>query len=592
VSTNQAQTPSARAPGGNRWGRVLIVGAVLVGVGAYGLVTWLAEARTESKSVALFAVRRGPLVISVTESGTIKSREKVVLKSEVAGRTTILTLIPEGTHVKKGTLLVELDGSKLVDDRTKQQIVVLNAEASYIRARENLAVTTSQGESDVAKAALEYKFAKLDQKKYLEGEYPQDLQEADSEITLAKEELQRADEKLQWSQRLAKDGYLSQIEVKGDALTAKRAQLNLKLAQGKKWLLQSFTHQRNVQQHESDVDQTAKALDRVNRRAAADVIQAKAELKAKESEFKRQQAQLEKVNKQITKCRIVAPVDGMVVYATTGKGHWRGNVEPLDEGQDVRERQELIHLPTTSGMMAEVKVHESSLTKVRRGLPVRVTIDALPGRAFTGRVRKIGLLPDAQMAFLNPDLKVYSTQIDIEGDSAELRPGMTCRAEIIVDEYDDTLYVPVQSVLRVGGHSTAYVLGPDGPIARPIKVGLDNNRVIRVIEGLAEGEKVLVAPPLAPSEALESAPSPSAAGKPKPKTKAAPPGAAASQPAKAKPKPIDMSKLKNMSPEERRKWMQSLTPEQRQQLMKRFGGRGGRPGRGRRPGPPDGTNPR
>src|SRR5690606_6599344 len=75
-------------------------------------------------STATYQVQTAPLTISIVESGTIKSREQVVVKNEVEGRVTILSLIPEGTQVKKGQLLIELDASKLVDQQVDQQIQV------------------------------------------------------------------------------------------------------------------------------------------------------------------------------------------------------------------------------------------------------------------------------------------------------------------------------------------------------------------------------------------------------------------------------------------------------------------------------------
>ena len=113
-----------------------------------------------------FAVKRGPLRISVTESGTIQAREQIILKCEVEGRTTILSLVEEGTRVKKGDLLVELDASTLLDAKIDQQIRVQNTEAAFIGARENLAVVENQAKSDVDKAELALDFAKQDLKKY------------------------------------------------------------------------------------------------------------------------------------------------------------------------------------------------------------------------------------------------------------------------------------------------------------------------------------------------------------------------------------------------------------------------------------------
>ena len=156
-------------------------------------------------------------------------------------------------------------------------------------------------------------------------------------------------------------------------------------------------------------------------------------------------------------------------------------------------------------MKAEVKVHEASLEKVSIGLPVRVTVDALPGRIFTGSVAKIAPLPDAQMVWMNPDLKVYNTEIYLEGEGGYLRTGMSCRAEIIIAEYSDATYVPVQAVLRVGGEPTVYVWNGRSFEPHRVEVGLDNNRMVRIIGGLEAGEKVLLTPPLASAAVGEAA---------------------------------------------------------------------------------------
>jgi len=490
---------SSHTMGLRRWGIALTVPAVvLVTVG----VIVLAPARRGTVSAddqLIFKAKRGPLTISVTESGTIMAREQEILKSEVEGQTTIIYLIPEGKLVKAGELLVELDASELQDDRVEQQIQVQNADAAFIRAREDLAVAESQAASDKLKAELDFQFAKEDVKQYLDGEYPKLLMEADSNITLAKEELERATDKLKWSETLFKEKYISQTELESDRLTKNRAQLSWELAVASRDLLKDFTYHRTLAQLESDVKQTEMALDRVRRKALADIEQAKAEFKAKDLEFTQQKDKLKKNEEQITKTKITAPIEGMVIYATSAKGSWRGNQEPLDEGEVVREREELIYLPTADAKMAEVKVHESNLDKVELGLRVRVTVDAVPGQVFTGQVATIAPLPDAQSLWLNPDLKIYRTQVHLDGSSEGLRTGMTCRVEIIVEQYDDVVYVPVQAVLRVGNQPTVYVQKDGQSQARPVELGLDNNRMVRIVSGLEPGEAVLLKPPLAPA---------------------------------------------------------------------------------------------
>jgi len=243
------------------------------------------------------------------------------------------------------------------------------------------------------------------------------------------------------------------------------------------------------------------ALERTERKAKADVMQAEVDLEAKELEYKRQQDKFKKLEDQIAKAKVYAPVDGMVIYATSarrggGPGGFGDSREPLQEGVQVFERQELIYLPTAESAMAEVPIHESSLEKVREGLPAIITVDALPGKKFLGRVARIAPLPDARAMWASPDLKIYPTQIYLEDNDSALRTGMSCKAEIIVEQYEDAVYVPIQAVLRVAGEPTVYVLTEKDFQPRTVEIGLDNNRMVCIVSGLNEGEVVLLTPPL------------------------------------------------------------------------------------------------
>jgi len=73
---------------------------------------------------------------------------------------------------------------------------------------------------------------------------------------------------------------------------------------------------------------------------------------------------------------------------------------------------------------------------------------------------------------------------------------MSCKVEIIVAQYEDEVYVPVQSILRVGTKHVVYVTKGGAIEERNVEIGLDNNRMARIISGLNEEELVLLTPPL------------------------------------------------------------------------------------------------
>lgn len=479
--------------------KTLILGGLGAGVAvlAVFVVGGLTRAGSDPASrVPTYEVKRSDLTISVTEGGTIKSLDQRTVKSEVEGQTTIIWLVEEGKRVEQGELLIELDASALVDRRVDQQINVQNAEASFIRAREQLEVVRSQNRSDVLAAELDERFAREDLIKYLEGEYPSQLMEAQAAVTLAEEELRRAADKFEWSTRLFEEKYVSETEFRADELAHKRAELEVTLAKEALKLLEEYTHTRRVTELDAAIEQTKMALDRVQRKAASDLVQADADLKAKEAEYGQQRDKLAKIDDQISKTKIKAPVAGMVVYATSAEMRWRGDSQPLQEGTQVREREDLIFLPTADSMMVEMKVHESSLGKIVPGQRAEVRVDAVPDRVYQGRVARIAPLPDATSVWLNPDLKVFSTQIVIDGSHPELRTGMSCKAEVFVDHYDDALAVPMQCVVREGGVPKVYVIEGGQSVVRTVEIGLDNNSLVHVLAGLEPGERVSMVPPL------------------------------------------------------------------------------------------------
>jgi HlyD family secretion protein len=480
-----------------------VIGAAVLIVAIGLVIVWLKVVRggeDPANSVATFVAKRGPLTISVLEAGALKAKDPEIIRNSLEGRATIISIIPEGTRVNKGDKLVELDVSTLTDNRVDQVIKVNNAEAAWIDANETRIITISQGQSDVELAQLKWDFAQLDLDKYTGdgGQYATDLAKAQGDIKLCEQEQKKDEDYYTWSKRLADEKYLSATQLQADKLTLEKAKLSLTVATNSLQLLEKYTYERQHTQLTSDVNQAEAALERAKAKDRANIAQANASLAAKEQEYQRQKDKLAKVDDQITKAVVYAPTEGMVVYATSSRGGgFRNDRQPLADGVEVWERQELIYLPRSSSTVAEVDVHEASLQKVRAGLPAIVTVDALPGKKFMGTVSRIAPLPDPQSMWMNPDLKVYKTEIALEANDPQLRSGMNCKAEIIVEQHNDTVYVPVQAVLRVGGQPTVYVLNDNGDTEeRKVEIGLDDNSMVLIASGLKEGESVLLTPPL------------------------------------------------------------------------------------------------
>ena len=472
-----------------RLGLLALLGLPVVGLGYFALRgSWLRDSAAPAIQGA--TVQRGPLLISIVARGDLFAADSVDLRSEVEGRTAILSLVPEGSHVEAGTVVCELDATALIEKRFQQSISLRNAEAAFVKAKQNFEIQQSQNRSDIAKAEQKLEFAGLDQDKFSEGERASLLEKAKQAIDLAKEDFARAANKLDWSEKLAEKGFLTVTELEADKISKNRARVLLEQATRDSELLDKFQLPRKAKELAAAQVEATFELDRVKLQAKAKIVDFEADLSTNEAKLGLEREKFTKVESQIEKARLRAPRAGLVVYAQLDSDE-----PPIQEGTEVRERQVILSIPSASGMKAAAKLHESVLEQVTIGLPCSISVDALPGRQFTGKVAFVALLPDQNMRWSNPNARLYRTDIAIDASSADMRPGMSCSIKIRLEELTDVIFVPVQAVFREPRGTVSYVSGPSGIEIREVKVGRYNVENVQVIAGLSEGETVLLSRP-------------------------------------------------------------------------------------------------
>jgi HlyD family secretion protein len=478
----------------SKWLWIGLVLLVLAGTGV-----WLARGGDEAEGAVRGAkVRRGSLKVAVVQRGNLAAKDANSVKSEVEGQSTILWLVPEGTQVKPGDLLVELDASDLVDKKVAQEISVQNAEASYQKAKAQYDIQESQNRSDIEAAERKLAFARIDKEKYeaSNGDYAQLFAAAEEKIKLAEGELAKSQNTYDWSKQLAQKGFLTKSELDRDELDFQRAQVSLDQARRNKQLLVDYDAPRKRAELDADLREAQRGLDRAQLEATSKIVDYQAALGTSRSKLDLEKEKLAKYIDQLAKSKIKSSTTGMVVYARVEGGGRMGGSEPIQEGTTVRERQEILSIPTTGGLIVEASIHESVLKQVSIGKSCSIQVDALPGQVFKGRVQFVALLPDKGSWWANPNQRLYRTEIAVEDGNLEMRPGMSCSVEILSDLIEDCLQVPVQSVVLNEGRTIAFVAAAAGSVEqRTVKVGRASETFVEVTEGLKEGEEVLLAPP-------------------------------------------------------------------------------------------------
>ena len=503
---------------------------------AGGIVLFTFFNRRSSSSAAasnksgIYTVRRGDLTISVTESGDIKAIESEDIKSKVEGRTTIISIVDEGTSitpkdVNEGKVLVELDSSDIKQKLTQQEISFLSAEASYTDANESLEIQVKQNTSDINKGQMKVRFALMDLQKYvggvvakelmagvanpvleaneissliesdeLGGEALQKQRELDADIHLKEQELELAKSKLEWTKKLYDKKYVSLSDKEADRLDKERKEIAREKARTAQTLFVMYEFPKELQERLSDYDEAKLELERIEASARSKLTQAKAKLASKEATFLVQKERLEKLRKQLEACTIRAPAPGQVVYSSSMMDRWARRRGLIEVGAEIRERQKIISIPDTSKMKVEIKVHETWVDKIKVGQQAKITVVAFPDETFTGKVLKKAPLADSEN-WLNPDLKVYATDVSIDGTHNFLKTGMTAKVEVVIEELKDVISVPIQAVVNIEGKKVCFVSSGSSSERRQVETGAFNDSFVEIKSGLAEGDKVLLNPP-------------------------------------------------------------------------------------------------
>ncbi|VAX38289.1 hypothetical protein MNBD_PLANCTO03-1652, partial [hydrothermal vent metagenome] len=263
---------------------------------------------------------------------------------------------------------------------------------------------------------------------------------------------------------------------------------------------EEYQYPRDEKTKNSDLEEARADLDRIRtqNKINADAKQSALDTTTRQRDLKKER--LDKLTEQVDLATIIAPTDGLVVYATSlGRGRdmmMMGGDGPLQVGREVRPNEMLIVLPDTTSMVASVRVHESLAGRVRPGQPVGITIDAMNSESFVGTVESVSVLPETG-GWRDPNRREYIVRIAVDHDNADgkLKPSMRAEAEIMLGSVQDSLMVPIQAIFHEG--PVRYVLVPQSSryVRVPVKVGRMSDTYAQILAGIEEGDRVLLREP-------------------------------------------------------------------------------------------------
>lgn len=335
----------------------------------------------------------------------------------------------------------------------------------------------------------------LEQKGSNDGEAQQKLRQLEDELLLRKSELAVAKQKAEASQRLADRKFIAQTQLENDQVNLEKVELAGKTAETELALFKKYAFSKQCSTLLAGYREALNKLQRTIRANRSRTAQAETRFLTAKRRYEMELTQREDLERQLAACVVKAVQPGLVAYGDLNASANYNYSNSIEEGATVRLRQTMLTIPDMSQMGVRLNVHESQVKKVRIGQPVKVRVDAEPGKVLDGRVAELAILPDSSSSRFTPNLKVYPCTVHINGYHPWMKPGMNAKVEIIIDQLADVLYVPVQAVEVEKDHHFCYIMNGSSLERREISTGLFNDEFIEVRGGLEGGEAVALSLP-------------------------------------------------------------------------------------------------
>ena len=443
---------------------LLCLGVAIAGAGG---MRWYAAAPDDPETVVAAI---GTLAPRLTSTGLLKAVRSITYRSPLGGREAEVTfLVPEGMRVNEGDLLVRLDVTELERELER---------AGQERRQAQVDLQVADIDLQEGKSAID----SLDR-----GDGALNLEEARTRLTLAERKAARLNEETGTLSGLVERGFITREEFRRTAEELERAEEEVALARRRSSVLIDQTHPRE--------------------RSKAVLLLAQKEAQRQNSRTRLEEAEAREriLREQIAGSAMHAERSGLVVYEEHAGASPRRKVRV---GDRVTSSQGLVTISDVDRMLVETSVTEADVHRVKPGQPVTVSLEAFPGVRVGGTVIRIGALARGSADRFVDD-KRFDLVVELAPADVPLRPEMTARVDILLDERRGAVLVPVSAVFTKDGVAVCHVVGTRGVETRQVHLGDSDDLLVEVLSGVGAGERVMVVE--APDAARRAPPPPGAA---------------------------------------------------------------------------------
>ncbi len=469
--------------------RRLAAAGVAVGVLA-AAVYWYARPTPVTSSPVLFEVKKGDLTVKITEPGEIRSLQSVTIVSRKDGP--IATVVPEGTIVKPGDLLVRFDATQQESALAASRGEQLVAEAELRRTEKEVEAQKQKLQAELARLEGDFRLAQVELADLKKKPLAEEVSKARLEHEKAKLAFEQADRKRRLLPELAERGFITRTTLDEAEVNYLATKANLQVAQFTLEKVSSGATAEELEKATIKLTQTKSVFEKTQSSVLPTLQSLGAAIEKQKADVQKAMNRVEKAKEDLEATRLRAPQAGLVLYAKSG-----ANEERIHPGMMTWAGQALLYLPDMSTMVADTEINEVDIGKVKHGAPVNVKLEAYPAAVFPGKVMSIGTLarPRRGRPASSSAIKVFDVTVRIEDRDPRVKPGSSATLAIIVDHQRDVISIPLSAVVSRGADSVVLVANGGKMEERRVALGPSNDERVVVREGLRPGEKVSLGPP-------------------------------------------------------------------------------------------------
>ncbi|NLF31128.1 MAG: HlyD family efflux transporter periplasmic adaptor subunit [Planctomycetes bacterium] len=495
MEASTSKAPKKARPSGRKWLLLGILAVLLVFAGGTLLLAGAGGGADLLADVVKTVVTRGELVVSVVETGEINAEKRTTIANNLRWDAIIAERVDEGTQVEVGDVIIRFECQSLLDSITRTELEVTSAENDYQQALERIELTNKEWDNRIAQAEAAVTNARNDQLKFTEHERDQRLAEAEARLALEQQELVLAEGKLKFMRDVngteGLEGTYSQSTIDAEQLRVDQYNLNVSNARAELDKLKKYELPQEEKRLELSLQDAELELERAKLESTAQRRLAQVNMEAKSSALEMQERQLEELHAQRDMLEIRATAPGLIIYDSGN----RWDPPDVSVGTLIRSRRRLMRIPDMSTLRVYSKVFEGVSEKVHIGMPATIRLDSRGGEVLTGTVGHVALLASTEDQRYNPSVKTFPIESLLDNPPRDLKPGSSAQVELILARLPGVLKTKIAAVFTEQEQTYVWKVEGKQAVRTPVRVGEMSDTEVQILEGLAEGDVLLMAPP-------------------------------------------------------------------------------------------------